>query len=107
MKQTENKSMQELQAGLRAKAEQDIRFRNNLMINPFTTLENELGSRAAVNEFLKSLPGQTEGELSEDELEGVVGGSWLSAIKAFLFPPTRQVQFSDGTSGIAGGGGGV
>ena len=107
MKRPETSSISEIQTLLQAKAQQDLEFRKNLMTNPYKTLENELGSREAASEFLQSLTRQTEGELSEDELEGVVGGSWLSDIKNFLFPKQRNVQFSDGTSGIAGGGGGI
>ena len=100
-----DESHAELSAKVLAKAEQDPEFRNKLMLNPALTLEKELGSPEAANNFLKGLQEEEsaapEGELDDAELDGVTGGSLLSSIKVWLMG-NKSKFVNDGSGGVAG-----
>lgn len=98
--------MEEMQARLRARAIQDSEFRNHLMADPFGTLEQELGSSKAATDFLRNLQAPQTGELSDDDLEGVSGGSLLSELWHFFYPEPYDGPAIN-TSQVAGGGGGT
>jgi hypothetical protein len=96
---------EELRAALLAKAEKNPEFRDALLLNPASTLEQELGSREAARNFLNELnqAGGTgpEGELDEAELEAVTGGSLLTTIKVWLMGGKGKFV-NNGDNGIAG-----
>lgn len=100
-----NQSHEELSAKLLAKAEQDPAFRSKLMLNPVSVLERELGSPEAAGNFLKGFYGEgdtgPDGELGEDELDEVTGGSILTTIKVWLMG-NKSKFVNNGDGGIAG-----
>jgi hypothetical protein len=96
---------EELRAALLAKAEKNPEFREAMLLNPASTLEQELGSPEAAQNFLNelNLAGGTgpEGELDEAELEAVTGGSLLTTIKVWLMG-NKSKFVNDGNSSPGG-----
>lgn len=54
------------------------------------------------SELVSVFSDNTEGELNEDALEGVAGGSWLSSLRNFI----NALRYSAGGGGFSRGGGG-